>query len=265
MSHTSSLSKTNLLTDKNFRWRGGEMTRIEAFADAVFAFAVTLLVVALEVPHTFEELTNAMKGFGAFAICFALLAMVWHHHVKFFRRYGLQTLWASILNCALLFVVLFYVYPLKFLFTFLVGSFTGGRLLPHGPVNAPMLQAQHEVTTLMVIYGLGFAAVFLILLLMYRHAYHLRHELELDPLEIHMTKYEMINHAAMVGFGVISAFMALVLPPRFVGIAGMFYGGIGIYHWIAGTIMWKKHTKIADSMATEAETAARATQASPGS
>src|SRR6185436_16527828 len=110
MTHAN-FSQANRLADPHFRWRNDEMTRIEAFSDAVFAFAVTLLVVALEVPHTFEELANAMKGFAAFAICFTMLVMVWHDHVKFFRRYGLQTQRASVLNCALLFVVLFYVYP----------------------------------------------------------------------------------------------------------------------------------------------------------
>jgi hypothetical protein len=33
----------------DFRWRGHEITRIEGLSDAVFAFAVTLLVVSLEV------------------------------------------------------------------------------------------------------------------------------------------------------------------------------------------------------------------------
>src|SRR5262249_84666 len=54
--------------EPHFRWRGGEITRLEGFTDAVFAFAVTLLVVSLEVPQTFEEPILAMKGFVAFAI-----------------------------------------------------------------------------------------------------------------------------------------------------------------------------------------------------
>src|ERR1043166_3748070 len=103
-----------------FRWRSHEISRIEGLSDAVFAFAVTLLVVSLEVPKTFADLMTAMRGFGVFAICFTLLFVVWFNQYKFFRRYGLTDNFTVVLNGLLLFVVLFYVYPLKFVFTFFI-------------------------------------------------------------------------------------------------------------------------------------------------
>lgn len=68
---------------RGFRWRGKEISRIEGLSDAVFAFAVTLLVVSLEVPKTFTELTALMSGFLPFAICFAMLMQVWHEQFIF--------------------------------------------------------------------------------------------------------------------------------------------------------------------------------------
>src|SRR6267143_5769768 len=88
-----------------FRWRGHEISRIEGLSDAVFAFAITLLVVSLEVPKTFTELAETMHGFGAFLISFLLLFAVWFNQYKFFRRYGLQDTTTVLLNAVLLFVV----------------------------------------------------------------------------------------------------------------------------------------------------------------
>src|ERR671920_1754514 len=76
--------------EESFRWRGEDVSRIEGFSDAVFAFAVTLLVVSLEVPNTFDELLATMRGFVAYAITGWLLYSVWFDHYIFFRRFGLQ-------------------------------------------------------------------------------------------------------------------------------------------------------------------------------
>src|SRR3990170_1804358 len=111
--------------EEGFSWRGEEVSRIEGFSDAVFAFAVTLLVVSLEVPNTFDELLSTMRGFFAFAICFWMLFLVWSGQYRFFRRYGLDDNFVVTLNAALLFVVIFYVYPLKFLFTALMDQLLG--------------------------------------------------------------------------------------------------------------------------------------------
>src|SRR5215467_9014626 len=137
--------------EKGFQWRGGEIARIEGLSDAVFAFAVTLLVVSLEVPKTFEELAKLMRGFVPFAICFCLLMQVWHEQYRYFRRYNLQDTTSMTLNAILLFVVLFYVYPLKFLFSLLVSGWMGARM--EGAIEP------HQMPQLMAIFSGGYLAV----------------------------------------------------------------------------------------------------------
>lgn len=129
--------------NERFNWRGREILRIEAFSDAVFAFSITLLIVSLEVPETFEELKHAISGFFAFAVGFTLLFQIWYSQFKYFRRYGLEDLYCIILNAVLLFVVLFYMYPLKFLFSLL--------LSPHEGSSDKVLITQAQVPYLMII------------------------------------------------------------------------------------------------------------------
>jgi uncharacterized membrane protein len=69
--------------------RRHEISRLEAFSDAVFAFALTLLVVSLDVPKSYDELMALMAGFVPFAASFALLTWIWYEHNLFFRRASL--------------------------------------------------------------------------------------------------------------------------------------------------------------------------------
>jgi hypothetical protein len=197
----------------SFRWRGGEITRLEGFSDAVFAFAVTLLIVSLEVPHTFTDLMVVMRGFIAFAICFTLLIAIWHQQYTFFRRYGLQDGWTIVLNSALLFVVLFYIYPLKFLFALLVDEIWGRSTLVRDSMGTivPALE-QWQFPTLMLVYDAGYIAVSLILALMFFHAWRMRAELELNPLE----EFDTVASIAGAGVGVFvgCVSVALVLSGR---------------------------------------------------
>jgi len=234
-----------------FRWRGHEISRIEGLSDAVFAFAVTLLVVSLEVPKTFAELMHAIRGFGAFAICFALLFLVWFNQYKFFRRYGLQDALTMIINAALLFVVLFYVYPLKFLFTFLIDRFTGGHgevRLPNGTVES-MVDSAGQIASLMIIFGAGYIAVFAVFALLYWHAYRKRDQLDLNELEVFDTRTDIRESLLNVGIGVVSISLALFGGGNFAGLAGITYMLTPVVMTLHGTLNGRRRRKLEAAMA----------------
>ena len=192
-----------------FRLRGREVTRLESFSDAVFGFALTLLVVSLDVPKSFDDLVTTMRGFPSFALCFLFLTLIWNGHYQFCRRYGLDDGTSRFLTCVMLFLVLFYVYPLKFLFNF---SITG--LLMSDSLHAVSMTGS-QYSQLLVIYGLGFAAVYLAMTLLYLHAYHLRDALELNDLEKFDTRYQIFRLSTLTAFGVIAAAVACIPALRY--------------------------------------------------
>ena len=181
-----------------FRWRSHEITRIEGFSDAVFGFAVTLLIVSLEVPRTSTELLHTMRGFGAFVITFLMLASMWYAQHTFFRRYGLEDRVTVVLNLVLLFTVLFFVYPLKFLFTNLVTAIVMHRIT--GRPEEAVILPEHRAF-IFLIFGLGFTAVFAVFTLLYRHAYKQREVLGLNEFEIYETRYTMRRMMIACGVG----------------------------------------------------------------
>jgi hypothetical protein len=226
--------------EKDFHWRGSEIARIEGLSDAVFGFAVTLLVVSLEVPKTFTELSELMRGFVPFGICFFLLMQVWHEQYRYFRRYNLQDTTSTVLNAALLFVVLFYVYPLKFLFSFIVKGWMGPIpkvQLPGGAVEN-MIEP-HQIGQLMIVYSAGYLAVACIFMLLFGHALRKRHELELNEIEVLATKVS-IGAAMLQGtVAALSLAIAAFGGETMGGLAGNIYPlilapGFTIYYSIAG-------------------------------
>jgi uncharacterized membrane protein len=204
-----------------FRHRGHEVRRVEAFSDAVFAFAVTLLIVSLEVPKSFEELMVTMRGFFAFGVSFVLLMMIWYEQNIFFRRYGMDDLMTVVLNCTLIFLVLFYVYPLKFLFTLIFSNQIYGE--GHSPFSIKVT----DIPKLMMIYGTGYILIYLLFSFMYIHALRKKTALQLTVGEIFDTKTKLFKNIILIAIGLLSVFVSQILPAEDAGVAGMVYILIG--------------------------------------
>jgi uncharacterized membrane protein len=204
-----------------------------------------LLVVSLEVPKTFSELLETMSGFGAFACGFAILFLIWFGHYKFFRRYGLEDMTTTVLTGALVFVVLFFVYPLKFLFTTLIKSFTGQELavrLPNGTVIAPILPEQWKA--LMIIYGLGYMAIFGVLALLYQHAWKNRDALGLNEIEIYDTRASRRENLLNVAIGFISILVVVIWGAKAAAFSGLTYVLVGPVLTVHGMINGRRRRKL---------------------
>jgi uncharacterized membrane protein len=209
-----------------------DVTRIEAFSDAVFGFAITLLVVSLEVPNSFDELLQVMKGLPVFAVTFAILLLIWQEHHTLFKRFPYSdglTIW---LNGALLFVVLSYIYPLKFLFSGIVGP-AGMRF-----GQSSTLIRFDQMMTLMVIYGAGYAAIFLLFAAMYWRAARRVP----DPVSRHEARVLIGHSLVYVSVAALSMGLAVFGGAYASAYSGASYGLIGpfqgLYHGLAGRY-WK--------------------------
>lgn len=195
-------------------------SRLEGFSDAVFGFALTLLVVQLEAPRDAAALRMLVRGSFPFAVTFAMVCYIWWEHNKFFRRYGMQGPWTAFLNCSLLFVVLFYVYPLKFLTTAVLGPLVG---LPN---NAAFADGRFVMT----VYSCGVVAIFGVFSLLYHHAWNRRSELGLSQRELVTLRYGRRAHLISTSLGIASLVLAAVLAPGELWISGMLYGLMGPLH-----------------------------------
>lgn len=163
------------------------ISRIEAFSDAVFAFAATLLVVSVGTDVDNSVLNIDWKVFISFGVSFFVLIGLWSLHYNFFRRTNYMDNWIIAINSILLFVVLYYVFPLKSL----INTWTGGLGI-----------SIEDFSSLFQLYSLGFFLIFLCLSLMYYRAYtktkHLENSISLHFYFRHFCIYVIVALLSMV-------------------------------------------------------------------
>ena len=169
--------------EDGFRYRGQEPGRLENFSDAVFALALTLLLISTSAPGNFQQVKRFVYEIIPFIMSISVIILIWHQHFQFFLRYGFRTGRIVFLNTMFLVIVLFYVYPLKFLSRLIL--IPVGMLFDKQWLVDEMLKLIHpeDMNDLMIIYGLGGASVFFVLALMYRSALAAADQLELNEIE----------------------------------------------------------------------------------
>lgn len=219
-----------------------DITRLEGFSDAVFGFALTLLVVSLDVPRSYGQLMDLMRGFPSFACCFALLLWLWHEHNVFFRRYGLQDGITVLLNGGLLFTILLYVYPLKFMFDSLFARFIRTS---RPPVNMEL----YQLANTSAVYAGGFIVMMLMFVLLYTRAYVKRRELGLSDLETFDLTALRGHHVVSVSVGFVALAMAMWAPLILAPFSPMSFGLLGPGHAVWGVIHNRKRLAIEKQLA----------------
>ena len=229
----------NLEKSGHFYHRGRDTTRLEAFVDAAFAFALTLLVISFDaVPQSFEALITALKAVPAFLMAFCVLAIFWLAHRKWSIRFGLDTTFSTVVSLALVFVILVYVFPLRAMAAAAMSAMTNG-LLP----SEFTARSIGEVRGLFIIYGIGFFVCSFCIILLNRHAMGLADTLKLTPEEKLLTRFEVMSWWIVGGFGVFSVVLAIVLPDPLVGLAGWSYMTMAIVMPLFGYITRKRFTE----------------------
>jgi uncharacterized membrane protein len=223
-------------------WRSHEPNRLETFSDAVFAFALTLIVLSIEVPKSFDELFEMLKGTLSFAACFTVLFQIWNYQNVYFRRFGLNDRVTLVLNGILLFVILVYVYPMKFLALVLFGS---GKYV-HDGHTLPMISSYHQTLSLMLLYGAGYTIIYLLFYLMYLNARSKAVHLELTPKEIFETNTVAGINLLSVMTGILAMAVALILPERLCGLSGFVYFLIAICYSVWYSYRGKKGRMLFD-------------------
>ena len=199
-----------------FRQRGQQVTRLETFVDAAFAFSLTLLVIVFDdLPDSIAALRTAMRQVPAFAFCFVMIAMFWSAHNRWSRRFGLDDVRSTLLSLGMVFVVMIYVYPLRMVASGAMAFFTNGWA-----PSAYRIDPEHallDLQTMFIVYAAGFGTLSWLLWRLNAHALRQADQLGLDALERHETRNEIGSHmilTASAGLSLLGSLLLLAWDPH---------------------------------------------------
>lgn len=208
--------------------RGHNMTRIETFVDAAFAFALTLLVISIdEIPRSPAQLVETARDIPAFVISVVFIGVLWLAHVGWSRIFGMQDRITVLLSLAMVMLVLIFVYPLKLMlqsgiFYFSSGSLGANVMIDDGEWT------DADVTGMFLFSGAGVLCVAVIIIALYLHGLRFREQLRLTAFEVHLS-FRRIVSASVVG---LTAIVCMITASRWTGVALVFSSLLYFTLWI---------------------------------
>lgn len=230
----------------NFTYRGESPSRLDNLTDAVFGIAVTLLIFNLSSPNSLDDLIIFTKTLPAFLISIGFLIVIWQEHVRFSEIFTVRGPWLIFLNSLFIALIIFYVYPLRFLTLFLTKAIFNTDL--------PLEISAQEIPDLMIYYGFVAAALYFVLLWFYTLAIKKKEQLTLNNYEILHARYQQIRMIIMFLVPVISILLVWLIRPYSIGWSS-FLGGMMYALYTPAIIIWVKFHKQAEKkMEEEMET-----------
>ncbi|MCH7412472.1 DUF1211 domain-containing protein [Belliella sp. R4-6] len=220
--------------DLRINYRGENATRLDNLTDAVFGIAITLLIFNLTNPNSFADLLTFTKTLPAFLISISFLVLIWNEHLIFSEIYSLNDTWLAILNTIFIALVIFFVYPLRFLTLFLTNHFFNTEIDVN--INGD------QVPYLMVYFGFVAFALYFVLYLFYLRAGKNKHDLNLNTFEEFYTKQQKSRLLIMFSIPLLSILITLIIN-RFSFIWASAIGGIVYNLYLPLIIIWTKKFK----------------------
>ena len=193
--------------ENGFRMRGARISRIDVFSDVALGCALVLLAVSLAIPKSFTDLRDPDPSLITSLICFLMLVGAWYSQYVFFRRYALHDQFTVIFNAALIFLILFCAYPLKFLYTSIFKYLVRNDFSPH-------FAAAVQINGMLVLYALGFTTVFMLIAALYWNGWRHRESLLLNGVERLLTVFSIVDALGVSAIGLIACLAELVLHPK---------------------------------------------------
>ena len=198
--------------DPDFRWRGQNVTRIENLSDIAFAIALGMLISGVDAPRNLTDLREFLINIIPTILGFCVLMGLWNAHYTFFRRYGVADKTIIVLNAALIFVVLFMAFPLRFAFESLFGYVIALFTQDYSRSINLGVMSYRNAAEIIVYFSLFFSAAFAILAAMQHHVLKKSELLSLNTHERIITRRMRLVRLLQSGVTFLSAALAWFTP-----------------------------------------------------